>query len=288
MKKLIYRGLAVLFTMMMLFSMMLPVAAMAELEIGETADRTDVTEESTGSRLSSGDDKSGNEEQTGDEANPEQKKTTPEISDETAENSLMAPTQDAKLGDMPDEQQKKEPSGSDLTARIDADPSNQKQVNEVEVPGNSDVSGDQQKQESSTVSIQSEAAKAVAAAGSVSGSGTLSAMDGDSKSSRVTTGRELFVDTANGSDETGNGTFEAPFASLQTALEAAAGLGAEAELCLLSDLTLTETVRILGLNVTITSNEGSSKIIRGEDFQDGRRTAYHLFYGSSIYCQLPL
>ena len=254
MKKLIYRGLAVLFTMMMLFSMMLPVAAMAELEIGETADRTDVTEESTGSRLSSGDDKSGNEEQTGDEANPEQKKTTPEISDETAENSLMAPTQDAKLGDMPDEQQKKELSGSELTVGIDTEPSGQKLINEVEDPGNSGVSRDQQKQESSTVSIQSEAAKAVAAAGSVSGRGTLSAMDGDSKSSRVTTGRELFVDTANGSDETGNGTFEAPFASLQTALEAAAGLGAEAELCLLSDLTLTGTVHILGQNVTVTSN----------------------------------
>ena len=283
MKKLIYRGLAVLFTMMMLFSMMLPVAAMAELEIGETADRTDVTEESTGSRLSSGDDKSGNEEQTGDEVNPEQKKTTPEISDETAENSLMAPTQDAKLGDMPDEQQKKELSGSELTVGIDTEPSGQKLINEVEDPGNSGVSRDQQKQESSTVSIQSEAAKAVAAAGSVSGSGTLSAMDGDSKSSRVTTGRELFVDTANGSDETGNGTFEAPFASLQTALEAAAGLGAEAELCLLSDLTLTGTVHILGQNVTVTSNEGAFKIVRSEVFQAGEEGLENLMFeiGSS-------
>lgn len=95
--------------------------------------------------------------------------------------------------------------------------------------------------------------------------GKVSAADGSEKTSRSKTNRELFI-SADGSDESGNGSYEAPFASLEAALAAADALGVDAELSLLSDLSISGTVQISGRNVYLTGNDRVFTITRDEGF----------------------
>lgn len=283
MKRMIHRGLALLFAMLMLFSIMLPTGAMAEAGAEETPDQSKTTEQAAETGPSEKKEQSDNLDQLSSDATPEQNKTIPEKTNEIVENTSTTSMQNSSPVDTTAEQQKQESSGSETVPGAGADADTNAQKPTTDLSGDSSTSGSQQKQEGGVSGIQSAAAKAAAPAGAASGSGTLTAADGSKKTTRTATGRELFVDAVNGSDEAGNGTFEAPFASLQTALEAAAGLGVDAELCLLSNVTLTGTIRILGQNVTITSNEGSFKIFRSEDFQAGEEGLENLMFeiGSS-------
>ena len=99
----------------------------------------------------------------------------------------------------------------------------------------------------------------------VSSDGKVSAADGSEKTSRSKTNPELFI-SADGSDESGNGSYEAPFASLEAALAAADALGVDAELSLLSDLSISGTVQISGRNVYLTGNDRVFTITRDEGF----------------------
>ena len=95
--------------------------------------------------------------------------------------------------------------------------------------------------------------------------GKVSAADGSEKTSRSKTNPELFI-SADGSDENGNGSYEAPFASLEAALAAADALGVDAELSLLSDLSISGTIQISGRNVYLTGNDRVFTITRDEGF----------------------
>ncbi len=98
-----------------------------------------------------------------------------------------------------------------------------------------------------------------------SSAGSLSSADGSQKQSRRSSVMELFI-SENGSDETGNGTCEAPFATLNAALEFAGDSDVEIILSLMTDLCLSETVPVVGNVVTVTGDDGIKTITRAEDF----------------------
>ncbi len=76
---------------------------------------------------------------------------------------------------------------------------------------------------------------------------------------------ELFI-SDKGSDETGNGTHGAPFATMNAALAFAGDSDVEIVLSLMTDLCLHETVPVVGNVVTVTGDDGGKKITRSEDF----------------------
>lgn len=95
--------------------------------------------------------------------------------------------------------------------------------------------------------------------------GSLSSADGTQKQSKKSSVMELFI-SARGSDETGDGTHEAPFATLNAALAFAGDSDVEIILSLMTDLALRETVPVVGNVVTVTGDDGGKKITRAEDF----------------------
>ena len=77
------------------------------------------------------------------------------------------------------------------------------------------------------------------------------------------TASEVYV-RAGGSDESGNGSADSPYASLATAVEKAPD---GATIYVMSDLTMTECARYYGKDLTITSGDGGPyTLTRGEDF----------------------
>lgn len=95
--------------------------------------------------------------------------------------------------------------------------------------------------------------------------GSLSSADGTQKQSKKSSVMELFI-SARGSDETGDGTHEAPFATLNAALAFAGDSDVEIILSLMTDLSLHETVPVVGNVVTVTGDDGGKKITRAKDF----------------------
>ena len=78
--------------------------------------------------------------------------------------------------------------------------------------------------------------------------------------------RELYID-GKGNDETGDGSREAPFASLSRAAEAANETPEQTVyLLLLSDLTLKETARFVGREIILMAEQGQAVLTRGESF----------------------
>ncbi len=101
--------------------------------------------------------------------------------------------------------------------------------------------------------------------GSEGSAGSLSSADGVQKQSGKSSVMELFI-SAKGSDEAGDGTHEAPFATLNAALAFAGDSDVEIILSLMTDLSLHETVPVVGNVVTVTGDDGGKKITRAEDF----------------------
>ena len=126
-----------------------------------------------------------------------------------------------------------------------------------------DLSEDEKEKSADTgIEAKDEKASKETAAGI---DGKVSAADGSEKTSRSKTNPELFI-SADGSDENGNGSYEAPFATLEAALAAADALGVDAELSLLSDLSISGTIQISGRNVYLTGNDRVFTITRDEGF----------------------
>lgn len=251
MMKIIYRGLVLALTVIMLLSVICPVAALAEMGVSDNSDTTETTESL----------------ETAVETKPIVEKPS------TGREKII---------------QEENPSGAGLEEIIEVDnnlepvpeakaeESVEQEIIKTELPAGStgpasnstDNSNTQQKQEKTEAGIQAAGGTAEKAAAPSISTGNLSAADGSNKSTRTKTNAELFID-AKGSDETGNGSFEAPFATLEAALNAAKGMGVDAELCLLSNLSVTSAVQILGMNVYLTSNEGACTITRDDAFDLG-------------------
>ena len=251
MMKIIYRGLVLALTVIMLLSVTCPVAALAEMGVSDNSDTTETTESL--------------------ETAVETKPIVEEPS--TGKEEII---------------QEENPSGAGLEEIIEVDnnlelvpeakaeESVEQEIIKTELPAGStgpasnstDNSNTQQKQEKTEAGIQAAGGTAEKAAAPSISTGNLSAADGSNKSTRTKTNAELFID-AKGSDEAGNGSFEAPFATLEAALNAAKGMGVDAELCLLSNLSVTSAVQILGMNVYLTSNEGACTITRDDAFDLG-------------------
>ena len=121
---------------------------------------------------------------------------------------------------------------------------------------NTTVGSDEKKSQEGTISK---------AAGDGGTGGSLSSADGTQKQSCQSTVMELFI-SDKGSDETGDGTHEAPFATMNAALAFAGDSDVEIVLSLMTDLCLHETVPVVGNVVTVTGDDGGKKITRSEDF----------------------
>ena len=252
MMRIIQRRFIPALILVMLLSLVCPTFAMAEMRLTEGPDMTETTEKT---------------EEPADEITEPVQEQTPVQEDSAVEEAV---------------EEVEQPPEEPVAEAAPQEPAVQEQVNtgaeaataETDV-ASATPSGEQPKQENSSAGIQSaDGTVAKAAAGPIS-TGSLSAADGTKKVSRAKTNAEIFI-SAKGSDETGNGTFEAPFASIPAALVATAGMGVDAELCLLSNLSVTGTVQILGQNVYLTSNEGAFTITRDDSFaldEEGLNTA---------------
>ena len=113
MKRMIHRGLALLFAMLMLFSIMLPTGAMAEAGVEETPDQSKTTEQAAETGPSEMKEQSDNLDQLSSDATPEQNKTIPEKTNEIVENTSTTSMQNSSPVDTTAEQQKQESSGSE-------------------------------------------------------------------------------------------------------------------------------------------------------------------------------
>ena len=87
---------------------------------------------------------------------------------------------------------------------------------------------------------------------------------------------KVYVDGEQGDDTNGNGSQESPYATLAKAVNKVADGGT---VYVMSDLTMTESARFYGKDITITSgDDGPYTVTRGEDFapiQDAARSTYN-------------
>ena len=286
MLKIIHRGFALTLIAIMLLSVMCPVTALAEMAVTDDPDTDEITETTVENKQIE-EELAPAEEETivledssskdydnlvVEEINPElviEEKIEENAGQENKETEVTVEPTETTIDDkdntsteLEQENTAEEPAGQENTKT-------EQTARATEATANStDSSNTQLKQGNTAVGIQSADGAAAKTDADPVSSGSLSAADGSEKNTRTQTNTEMFI-SDKGSDESGNGSVEAPFATLDAALDAASEMGADVELCLLSNLSLTGTVQILGMNVCLTSNEGIFTITRDGGFETG-------------------
>ena len=248
----IHRTFAWLLALLVLVSLLCPALAFASEDSGSELESGAGTKEITGTAEDSGNtaasETAGNADATNTAAS-----SGAAVSEKTVlPGNVSQEDSDQQKQENPALGEKKEAQSDDSKERESAE--NESSADGTQAGG----SGEKKSQEASLTK----------SAGEITGgssSGSLSSADGTQKQSTKSRVMELFI-SAEGSDETGNGTHEAPFATLNAALAFAGDSDVEIILSLMTDLALRETVPVVGNVVTVTGDDGGKKITRAEDF----------------------
>ena len=294
--KSIHRELVLLLTMIMLLTVACPAAAMAEMGVSEVPDTAaseetgtetvEVSVETVGTATGTPDTTAGTPDTTVGtsdttvvtiETLANTAETTPvveELEEPYSSGDEQIPSQEKPAVEAVENQPVDEVSVKPVVEEVSKDPAVQASENTESAAEASKTDedapvapGGQPKQEN-VAGIEAANGTAAKAAGDPVSNGSVSAADGSAKIGAPLKNAELFI-SARGSDESGDGSFEAPFASISAALNAARGMGVDADLCLLSNLSINEMIQIVGINVYLTSNEGAFTVTRGDAFNPG-------------------
>lgn len=248
----IHRTFAWLLVLLVLISLLCPALAFASEDSGSELESGAGTKEITGTAEDSGNTAASETAGNADATN-------------TAASSGAAVSEKTELpGNVSQEdsdQQKQENPALGEKKEAQSDDSKERESAENESSADGTQAGGSGEKKSQEASLTKSAGEITGG----SSSGSLSSADGTQKQSTKSRVMELFI-SAEGSDETGNGTHEAPFATLNAALAFAGDSDVEIILTLMTDLTLRETVPVVGNVVTVTGDDGGKKITRGEDF----------------------
>ena len=180
---------------------------------------------------------------------------------EGVQQTETAPIPDVSLPEIiePSEPPAAEPAVTDKTETEETE----------EAPSEETQLAETQGSEASAVEAAPKAAEhgSVTSAAPEQTNGDISSGDGTKKAAK-SKHLELFI-ASDGSDASGDGSIEHPYASLTSALESVGDGYSGVDLCLLTDLKIQKTVHILGKKVSLSSYDGVVTLSRDENFDSG-------------------